>query len=50
VKTALTPPWQQADVPGWSWTEFTVGSATVRRPVEDVVDVLAEVLITGMKS
>jgi threonine aldolase len=47
AKTVLTPPWQPADVPGWSWTEFTVGSATVRRPIEDIVDLLARVLIAG---
>jgi threonine aldolase len=44
AQTVLTPPWQPAGVPGWSWTEFTVGSATVQRPVEAVVDLLAGVL------
>jgi threonine aldolase len=43
----LTPPWQPADIPGWSWTEFTVGSATVQRPVEVVVELLARVLLAG---
>jgi threonine aldolase len=44
--TALTPPWQAADVPGWSWTEFTVGPATLEWPVAEVVAVLGR-LVAG---
>lgn len=38
--TAAPPPWRSADVPGWSWTEFTVGAATVEWPVEEAVATL----------
>jgi hypothetical protein len=30
-------PWSPADVPGWSWTEFVVGSATMQWPVDEIV-------------
>jgi threonine aldolase len=42
--TALTPLWQAADVPGWSWTEFTVGRSTLDWPVDEAVDLLAGVV------
>jgi threonine aldolase len=38
--TALTPPWGPADVPGWSWTELTVGPATMGWSVEEAADAL----------
>jgi len=45
-RLAVTPPWGDSDdVPGWSWTEFTVGPATMDWSAEDAVDVLARVLL-----
>lgn len=44
----LTPPWQPSDVPGWSWTEFTVGSATVQRSVDAVVELLTRALLADV--
>ena len=42
----VTPPWRDsADVPGWSWTEFTVGPATMERGVQESVDLLARCLL-----
>lgn len=35
--------WSQADVPGWSWTEVSVGSATMRWSAREVADVIASV-------
>jgi threonine aldolase len=34
---ALTPPWEPADAPGWSWTEFVVGAATMEWSVDEIV-------------
>jgi threonine aldolase len=43
---AVTPPWQASDeVPGWSWTEFTVGPATMEWDAQGAVDLLARVLL-----
>ncbi|HWC24068.1 MAG TPA: beta-eliminating lyase-related protein [Flexivirga sp.] len=36
--------WTGADVPGWSWTEVSVGSATMQWSAGEVVDALASVL------
>jgi threonine aldolase len=45
-RLAVTPPWGDSeDVPGWSWTEFTVGPATMEWEVQEAVDVLARVLL-----
>jgi threonine aldolase len=45
-RLAVTPPWRDSvDVPGWSWTEFTVGSATMEWSPERAVHVLARVLL-----
>ena len=45
-RLAVTPPWGDSeDVPGWSWTEFTVGPATMEWSPDDAVDVLARVLL-----
>jgi threonine aldolase len=45
-RLAATPPWQDSeDVPGWSWTEFTVGSATMEWSPDEAVDVLARILL-----
>jgi threonine aldolase len=42
----VTPLWRDsADVPGWSWTEFTVGSATMDWSPDDAVHVLARALL-----
>ncbi|HYO20399.1 MAG TPA: beta-eliminating lyase-related protein, partial [Dermatophilaceae bacterium] len=45
-RLAVTPPWGDSeDVPGWSWTEFTVGPATMDWSAEGAVEVLARVLL-----
>ena len=41
---ALTPLWRSADVPGWAFTEFTVGPATMEWGVDEAVERLASVL------
>jgi threonine aldolase len=42
---AVTPPWGDSeDVPGWSWTEFTVGPATMEWSAASAVDLLVRVL------
>jgi hypothetical protein len=41
-RLAVSPLWQDSeDVPGWSWTEFTVGPATMEWTPDEAVDVLA---------
>ena len=40
-RVRLSPPWNAADVPGWSWTELVVGPATMEWEVDEVVDTLA---------
>jgi len=43
---AVTPRWGDSeDVPGWSWSEFTVGSATMEWSASDAVDLLIRVLL-----
>ena len=42
---ALTPAWRAADVPGWSWTELVVGSATMQWQVDEVVDTLVRIFV-----
>ena len=43
---AVTPQWRDSeDVPGWSWTEFTVGPATMQWSADEAVEVLARVLL-----
>ena len=43
---AVTPRWGDSeDVPGWSWTEFTVGPATMEWDAQEAVDLLARVLL-----
>lgn len=37
--------WSPADVPGWSWTEVSVGSATMRWTAQEVADVIASVAL-----
>ncbi len=45
-RLAVTPQWRDSeDVPGWSWTEFTVGPATMEWTTEGAADVLARVLL-----
>jgi threonine aldolase len=45
-RLAVTPPWGDSeDVPGWSWTEFTVGPATMAWSAQEAVDMLARVLL-----
>ena len=41
----LTPPWSPADVPGWSWTELTVGPDTMTWQVPEAVDRLRATLL-----
>ena len=47
TRTVLTGPWRAADVPGWSWTELTVGPATLQWSVEEAVEALAEVALSA---
>jgi threonine aldolase len=42
--TTLTPPWEAADVPGWSWTEFTVGRSALEWPVVEAAELLSRVV------
>jgi hypothetical protein len=45
-RLAVTPVWVDSqDVPGWSWTEFAVGPATMDWSSHGAVDVLARVLL-----
>ena len=44
-RLSVSPLWQDSeDVPGWSWTEFTVGPATMEWTPDEAVDVLARVV------
>ncbi|MFC6707570.1 threonine aldolase family protein [Flexivirga alba] len=36
--------WMSADVPGWSWTEISVGSATMQWTAREVADVIGSVI------
>ena len=42
-RVALTPRWAASEVPGWSWTEFGVGPATMAWEVEEIIDTLVRV-------
>lgn len=44
---SVSPPWGHSDVPGWSWTEFTVGPATLEWSIEEAVEVLSRALGRG---
>jgi threonine aldolase len=45
-RLAVTPQWQDSeDVPGWSWTEFTVGPATMEWAPDEAVGELVRVLL-----
>lgn len=45
-RLVVTPPWGDSeDVPGWSWTEFTVGPATMEWTADEAVDLLARVIL-----
>lgn len=44
-RVALTPPWNPADVPGWSWTEITVDSGTMQWSVDEASSTLVRVLL-----
>jgi threonine aldolase len=35
---AISSPWTPADVPGWSWTEFVVGPATMAWSVDEIAN------------
>lgn len=37
--------WTPADVPGWSWTEVSIGSATMRGSAREVADAIASVAL-----
>lgn len=43
----LTPPWLPADVPGWSWTEFTVGRSTLDWSVKEAAELLHCTVTSG---
>jgi hypothetical protein len=42
---AVSPPWDASDVPGWSWTEFTIGPASMEWSVDEMLDVLGKALM-----
>jgi hypothetical protein len=45
-RLGVTPPWRDSeDIPGWSWSEFTVGSATMEWSPDRAAHVLARVLL-----
>ena len=44
-RIALTPPFIDADVPGWAWTELTVGAVTMEWDPEEAADRLAHTLL-----
>ena len=45
-RLAVTAMWTDSeDVPGWSWTEFTVGPATMGWSAGAAVDILVRVLL-----
>ncbi len=44
-RIALTPPFIDADVPGWAWTELTVGAGTMEWDPEKAADRLAHTLL-----
>ena len=37
--------WSAADVPGWSWTEFVVGPATMAWTVDEITDTFARLVV-----
>ncbi|HYN67483.1 MAG TPA: beta-eliminating lyase-related protein [Ornithinibacter sp.] len=41
----LSPPWSASDAPGWSWTELTVGPATLQWDVDEAVETLVRVYL-----
>lgn len=43
-RLVLTSSWTAADVPGWSWTELTVGATTLEWDLEEAVSELVRVL------
>ena len=46
ARVAVSPGWQDSeDVPGWSWTEFTVGPATMEWTTDEAVDLLVRILL-----
>jgi threonine aldolase len=44
TQESICPVWQQADVPGWSWTELVVGSSTLEWSVDEAAKSLGELL------
>ena len=45
-RLGVTPPWRDSeDIPGWSWSEFTVGPATMEWSPDRAAHVLARVLL-----
>jgi threonine aldolase len=44
TREAICAPWQQADVPGWSWVELVVTPNTLGWPVDEVVKAYGELL------
>jgi hypothetical protein len=41
---AVSPPWGSSEVPGWSWTEFTIGPASLQWTVDELLEVLGRAL------
>ena len=44
-RVALTPSFRDADTPGWSWTELTVGATTMEWDPAEAADLLARTLL-----
>ena len=44
TREAISAPWQQADVPGWSWVELVVTPATLEWQTDEVVKAFGELL------
>ncbi|MEI8410942.1 MULTISPECIES: threonine aldolase family protein [unclassified Kribbella] len=44
TREAICQPWQQADVPGWSWVELVVTPNTLRWEVDEVAKAYGELL------
>jgi hypothetical protein len=42
TRTALVLGWDAADVPGWAFTEITVGDATLAWPLDEQLTALAD--------
>ena len=44
-QVSVSPPWESADVPGWSWTEFVVAEATMGWSADEAADLFARTVL-----